>query len=299
MKPFDQETTRSPLRHAGGAPRAEEKPYLLGISGEHASRLFPLEGLREVFIGRGADCEIPCLLDGLVSRRHAHVTLDDAGRAWIEDLDSMNGTLVNGANVARPTMLRRGDRIYLGESCILKLDWLTDDEVARWQSATVDALTDCMNRGSFQARLDDLFAMARTRAMPISLLLLDVDHFKAVNDDHGHQVGDYVLQRVAAAMKAVLAELAGDLPAYRYGGEEFAVLVPDASVEQARAIAEAMRQRIDSSTLVYQDLKLKATISGGVGHLVPKDDDQPALLVRSADEKLYKAKREGRNRIVA
>jgi diguanylate cyclase (GGDEF)-like protein len=299
MQPFDQETTRSPLRHHGGAPRPEERPFLLGISGEHAGRLFPLEGLREIYIGRTADCEIACLLDGLISRRHAHVTVDDAGRAWIEDLDSMNGTLVNGVSVSRPTMLRRGDRVYLGESCIFKLDWLTDEEVARWQSATIDALTDCLNRGSFQTRIDDLFTLSRTRPIPVGLLLLDVDHFKAINDDHGHQVGDYVLQRIAASAKAVLAEIAGDVPAYRYGGEEFAVLLPEASMEQARAIAEAIRHRIEATVLSYQDLRIKVTISGGVAHVVPKDSDQPSALVRAADEKLYRAKRDGRNRIVA
>ena len=299
MNPFDQETTRGPVRHPGAAPRPEEKPYLLGIAGEHAGRLFPLEGLREVFVGRGADCELFLQLDRDVSRRHARVSLDDAGRAWLEDLGSLNGTLVNGSDVTRPTMLARGDRIFIGESCILKMDWLTSDEVARWQSATVDALTECMNRATFQARLEDLASLAATREGTISLLLLDVDRFKSVNDDYGHQTGDFVLQRVAGVVKTVLGELPGDVPAYRYGGEEFAVLLPEARHEQAHALAERIRAGVEATPMAYQDLRLSVTISIGVATLDSSTDDLPAALIRTADERLYRAKREGRNRVVA
>ena len=299
MNPFDQETTRGPVRQPGGAPRPEEKPYLLGIAGEHAGRLFPLEGLREVFIGRGADCELFLQLDRDVSRRHARVSMDDAGRAWLEDLGSLNGTNVNGVDITRPAMLARGDRIFVGESCILKMDWLTTEEVARWQSATVDALTELMNRATFQARLEDLAAMASARQGTVSLLLLDVDRFKAVNDDYGHQAGDFVLQRIAAAVKGVLNELPGDVPAYRYGGEEFAVLLAGATHEQARALAERIRAAVEGTSLAYQDLRLTATVSIGVASIVGTDEDLPAALIRLADERLYRAKREGRNKVVA
>jgi two-component system cell cycle response regulator len=299
MNPFDQETTRGPVRQPGTAPRPEEKPYLLGIAGEHAGRLFPLEGLREVFVGRGADCEISLQLDRDVSRRHARVSLDDAGRAWLEDLGSLNGTVVNGQDLTRPVMLGRGDRVYVGETCILKMDWLTADEVQRWQSATVDGLTECLNRASFQSRLDDLVALGRSRERPLSLVLLDVDRFKTVNDDYGHQAGDFVLQRVAAAMKSVLSDLPADLPAYRYGGEEFAVLLPEVGHDQARAIAERIRAAVEATGFAYQDLRLSVTVSAGVATLSGLEDAAGSDLIKTADERLYRAKREGRNRVVA
>lgn len=299
MTPFDQETTRGPLRHAGAAPRPEERPYLLGIAGEHAGRLFPLEGLREVFVGRGADCEIALHLDRDVSRRHARIALDDVGRAWLEDLESLNGTVLNGLDVSRPTLLARGDRIFVGETCILKMDWLTSDEVARWQSATVDGLTECLNRSCFQARLDDLAALSEERTVTLSLILLDVDRFKAFNDQHGHQAGDFVLQRVGQTLNSVLAQLPGDPPAYRYGGEEFAVLLPEAGHDVARDVAERLRAAVESTPLAYQDLRLAVTISAGVATRSGGESISPEGLVKLADERLYRAKREGRNRVIA
>src|SRR5688572_15431149 len=177
MEPSDQETTRGPIHRHGGPRRPEEKPFLVGIAGEHAGRLFPLEGLREVFVGRSADCEIHCYLDELVSRRHVQIEFDETGRAWLNDLESLNGTLVNGHEVVRPMLLRRGDRIYVGDSNILKIDYLTDDEVTRWQSAAVDALTECFNRAMLDSRAPEIFERARARERPFAVIIVDVDRF--------------------------------------------------------------------------------------------------------------------------
>ncbi len=294
----DQETTRGHVRRAGtGLPEA---PYLLGIAGEHAGRIFPLDGLREVFIGRDHDCEIVFSEENRsVSRRHVVLTLDESRRAWINDLNSLNGTLVNGVMVTRPQQLRRGDRIFIGEWSIFKIDWLTDDEVVRWQLASVDALTGCMNRASFQSRLEDLVQNGVGLEMPISLLLADVDRFKAINDSHGHQVGDFVLERMGSILKDTLAAAPGQPPAYRYGGEEFAVLLPDSPPPVAVALAETIRVQVEKRDFAYKDLRLSVTISIGVATHLPGPPLDTMDLIRMADERLYRAKHEGRNRVIA
>ena len=283
------------MRRGGGGP---ESPYLLGVAGEHAGRLFPLEGLSEVFIGRDHDCEIVFSEENRsVSRRHVVITLDEIRRAWVNDLNSLNGTLVNGVMVTRPQQLRRGDRIFVGEWSIFKIDWLTEDEVIRWHLASVDALTGCMNRASFQSRLDDLVQTSASREVPISLLLVDVDRFKNINDAHGHQVGDFVLERMGALMKEVLAPVAGQPPAYRYGGEEFAVLLPDFGPDAAASVAEALRAGVEGRDFTYKDVRIPVTISIGVATQPPGETLDPMDLIRVADECLYRAKREGRNRV--
>jgi len=298
MEPTDQETTRGPVRPHGGPRRPEEKPFLVGIAGEHAGRLFPLEGLREVFVGRSADCEIHCYLDELVSRRHVQIEFDETGRAWLSDLESLNGTLVNGREVARPVLLRRGDRIYVGDSNILKLDYLTDDEVTRWQSAAVDALTECFNRAMLDSRAPELFERARARERSFAVIVVDVDRFKRVNDEHGHHAGDFVLQQVAAALVAWLETHAADASTYRFGGEEFVVLCPNLERNEAISLAEGLRRTVNDSPWTFEGAALSVTVSCGVASLDATEHDTFEELLREADENLFKAKRAGRNAVI-
>jgi diguanylate cyclase (GGDEF)-like protein len=154
--------------------------------------------------------------------------------------------------------------------------------------STLDGLTEVANRRHF----DDTLALEWRRAVrsgqPMSLLMLDIDFFKAFNDQHGHQAGDDVLRRVAHALRDSVHR-AADLVA-RYGGEEFVVLLPDTTGEQAREIAEMLRARIEEPGTV--------TASLGVATQVPSRDGNPDELVKRADEALYEAKRLGRNRVV-
>jgi diguanylate cyclase (GGDEF)-like protein len=156
--------------------------------------------------------------------------------------------------------------------------------------STQDGLTGIANRRLLDETLDQEAKRAARSGRPLSLLMIDIDHFKPFNDEHGHQAGDDVLRSVAQAIHQC-ERRAADLAA-RYGGEEFAVLLPETDLEQARRIAEALRERIAETCPV--------TVSIGVASCVfHRDDVSCAQLVRASDEALYEAKRLGRNRVVA
>ena len=154
--------------------------------------------------------------------------------------------------------------------------------------STQDGLTGVANRRHFDETLAlECRRAARTHS-PLSLLMLDIDGFKPFNDEHGHQAGDEMLRRVAQILRETVHR-AADLVS-RYGGEEFVVLLPETNEEDARRIAESLRERVEETGVV--------TVSAGVATLVPERGGSPCEeIVRAADEKLYEAKRSGRNRV--
>jgi diguanylate cyclase (GGDEF)-like protein len=158
------------------------------------------------------------------------------------------------------------------------------------QSAATDGLTGIANRRHFDMSLDTQIARAIRSQETASLLLIDIDHFKRLNDEHGHQVGDDVLRRVAEII--AIAARTGDIPA-RYGGEEFAVILSATDVEQAELAAERLRVAIATA-----DLGAHVTVSIGLATF-PHHGANPVELIRAADQALYQAKNTGRNRVVA
>jgi diguanylate cyclase (GGDEF)-like protein len=154
-----------------------------------------------------------------------------------------------------------------------------------------DALTNCLNRRTFNARLQQLHGRAASPGAPCCFLLLDIDHFKSINDQHGHLVGDRVITEVAAGLGR---ELDAETPLFRYGGEEFAVLLRDTALAEGALLAERLRQAIERDTYVG----LQLTISVGVAEWHPDSDGIETALGR-ADGAMYEAKRGGRNRVVA
>lgn len=163
--------------------------------------------------------------------------------------------------------------------------------------STQDGLTAVSNRRHFDEMLAVEWRRAARSESPLSLLLLDIDHFKAFNDEAGHQAGDDCLRRVAQALRENL-QRASDLVA-RYGGEEFAVLLPDTDAVHARRVAELIRERIESLAIVHPASPLgRVTASIGVASVIPsRENDEAAAFVGSADAALYDAKRHGRNRV--
>jgi diguanylate cyclase (GGDEF)-like protein len=160
--------------------------------------------------------------------------------------------------------------------------------------ATADGLTGLANRRAFDAALRAEWRRAVRSGNPLSLLMIDVDHFKQFNDDHGHIAGDECLQIMATAL-AAHARRAGDVVA-RYGGEEFAMLLPDTPPEDAMAIADHIRSNVE--VLAYgPNGDEPMTVSIGVHSLIPYEEGIPASLVQGADDALYQAKRGGRNRV--
>ncbi len=158
------------------------------------------------------------------------------------------------------------------------------------QANRTDALTGVANRRAFNDDLQQNLQAAKEQTAPLSLLLIDVDRFKQVNDKHGHQAGDQVLQRVAAALVSALPD--AQLVA-RYGGEEFAAILPGATLAEARQAAEKARQAVESQVIDLGIQKLKVTISSGLVAALPEDDVDTFL--RRADTALYASKEAGRN----
>ncbi len=163
-------------------------------------------------------------------------------------------------------------------------------------SASIDPLTKLFTRGHFAQRFEMEIRRAKNYAHPLSLFLLDIDHFKNINDTHGHSAGDIILLNLGEIVRQSVRS--SDIAA-RFGGEEFVVLMMSAGKEQALNMAENMRNIVESTEFRIPGLQspLKVTISGGVA-TYPADGDSTTDLLRKADESLYKAKQTGRNRIV-
>jgi diguanylate cyclase (GGDEF)-like protein len=172
-------------------------------------------------------------------------------------------------------------------------------ELLRMQTFS-DGLTGVANRRAFDAAIDREVRRAKRNGSVLSLLMIDIDHFKPYNDHYGHQQGDACLIQVSAALQALLQRSVDMLA--RYGGEEFAVILPDNDPRQAQRMAEALHARVVQLAIPHEQaagpLK-QITVSIGVATLLPGQPATPAALIRAADGALYAAKRQGRNRIVA
>jgi diguanylate cyclase (GGDEF)-like protein len=163
--------------------------------------------------------------------------------------------------------------------------------------AQLDGLTGIANRRRFDEALETEWSRCARHAMPLSLIIADVDHFKHFNDTYGHGAGDKCLRSIASILQENAAR-PGDLAA-RYGGEEFVLLLPFTVHQGAIKVAERLRAQVaDSHTMATQsNARRRVTISAGCATTVPGNDKDPASLLRAADEMLYKAKHEGRNRV--
>jgi diguanylate cyclase (GGDEF)-like protein len=236
-----------------------------------------------------------CLLDDEgISRSHARV--ERRGGAWvIMDVGSTNGTLVNHERLMNIRTLTNGDRVRFG-SMVLKYLRGTDIETAFheeiYRLAIVDGLTGLPNRRRFDEELAAEITRARRYSRPLSLLLLDVDLFKKVNDQYGHPTGDLVLGHLGSLLRARVRS--GDLAA-RVGGEEFGVLLHETQLSGALVLAEELRKSVEA-TPIDHEVPIRVTVSIGCAELSPSDASAAELFAR-CDDKLYRAKTSGRNRV--
>ena len=168
---------------------------------------------------------------------------------------------------------------------------LLNDKLTRL--ANFDALTELPNRRYTLERFADSWAQARRYDRPLSCVMLDIDHFKRVNDTYGHKAGDIVLQEVAATLRSLVRryDVCG-----RFGGEEFLCVCPEATVEAAAMVAERMRVSVRQQQILAEETQIAVTISLGVAAMRP-DHASPDALTAEADAMLYAAKEHGRNRV--
>jgi two-component system, cell cycle response regulator len=274
---------------------AEVVPSLIIISGKQMGQIFPVRA-GEARIGRADDADLS-IRDSSISRYHALLYRDPGGDAHIRDLGSTNGTFVNGKRI-QDVKLTAGDRIQFGKATILKLDFHSRFEeelhVHLYEAGTRDPLTDIFNRKYFDQHLDADFRLALRHQEELSLMMIDIDNFKLVNDTHGHLAGDHVLRTLAPIFMTRLRK--EDILA-RYGGEEFVIILRRTTPAGALSLANALRQLVEEASFEFKGTRMSITISVGVATLthptVCRDANE---LLAAADRAMYTAKQKGRNR---
>jgi diguanylate cyclase (GGDEF)-like protein len=214
------------------------------------------------------------------------------------DLQSTNGTFINDQPAAN-SGLNDGDYLRVGSSIFRFLSGGNveaeyHEEIYRL--AISDALTEVHNHRYLMEFLEREVSRSVRHHRPLALVIIDIDYFKAINDEYGHLAGDYALRELAGIVKASVRK--EELFA-RYGGEEFALVLPETPLEEARSAAERLRVAVEAHPFRYDDQPFKMTIS--VGGVVTAGDNEaltPSDLIREGDARLYQAKRDGRNRVV-
>lgn len=260
--------------------------------------MFALDPQRQLIVGRSRSAQIR-LVDEGVSRHHIAVGPADDGQMWLEDLRSRNGTFCNGTRIASRHALQDGDKIQLGRSTMLRFTYLDEHDESfqrlMFDSALRDGLTRVYNKRYFTDRLRAEFHFALRHRSPLSLLLVDIDHFKYVNDRHGHVAGDYVLTEFADVLQHRVRN--EDVLA-RFGGEEFAIISRAIDADAAHQFGERLRQVVETMEINYEGRRIPLTVSIGIAALSLIKAENPVDLVTAADRALYRAKVTGRNRVV-
>jgi diguanylate cyclase (GGDEF)-like protein len=269
-------------------------PCLTVLTGGAAGQLFKLQST--MVIGRIPSAEIRLEDDG-ISRKHASVHVE-ADRAWIEDLGSRNGTYLNGGTVTGVVELTDGDKVQVGRATVLRfgmqdaLDESFHENLL--SSALRDGLTKLYNKRYLLERLDSELKFALRHESALSIAMIDLDHFKTLNDEHGHLGGDAVLEQLATVVaRAVRNE---DVVA-RFGGEELVVILRATGLEPALQTAERLCRLVDQTVTEFQGRELHTTCSVGVAGLPSSGAKSVEELIDAADRALYRAKRAGRNRV--
>jgi len=286
----DAVTARPPVRSVPG------ENCLVQLTGPDIGRRFPLESNAETLVGRETETGL-VLRETSVSRHHADVRVVD-GHVVVRDLESTNGTYVNDRLVTSAT-LQDGDIVQFGR-VIFKFLSGNNIENAYHQEiyrlTTTDPMTQMYNRRFFMETYGREVTRARRYDRQLSVLMLDLDLFKSVNDTFGHLAGDHVLKMVGRTIQRTLRM--EDILA-RYGGEEFSAILPDIKLAEAADAAERVRVAVEKRAYTFDGFPIPLTISLGAAQLREGDDSDGVSLIKRADDRLLSAKEGGRNRVIS
>ncbi|HXN40600.1 MAG TPA: GGDEF domain-containing protein [Myxococcaceae bacterium] len=302
---FDTEETET-----GGPPEdlsddlAEsryEHPYLIIVRGAASVRLFKLEKV-DTIIGRSGNADLT-LGDTGISREHCLISRLQDGKVRLRDLGSTNGTFYKGERITE-VLLREGDKFQVGLNTVLKFSYeeiLKEEFQEALYSATIkDTLTQVFNKRVLLEQLRLEFVYYRRFKRPLSLCLMDIDHFKRVNETWGYQVGD----RLLASVAKFLAETTRAVDVFaRYGGEEFAIILRETDEEQAPIFGERILRAVEGAEFTLTDRNgdpqtTRLTMSLGIATLQNDNYGSPEALIADASVCLADAKSSGRNRVV-
>lgn len=273
---------------------ARDRGVLVRVDGPSNGQVFALD-TPELLIGRGQAAHFR-LSDEGVSRRHA-LLLHTRSHYFIQDLDSSNGTFLEGRRVKRAPLME-GDLLQFGPHAGFRfcmMDQKQEQAMMRlYEETTVDALTRVYNRRFIDKRFDEELAYALRHQGDLSVVMVDVDYFKHINDRHGHNSGDVVLRSIA---EVITDQLRTEDVLARYGGEEFLVLLRGIAPRGATSVAERVRAAVQNAQIHVGRVTLRVTVSAGVASLSSCPSNTKEDLIAQVDERLYRAKHLGRNQV--
>jgi two-component system cell cycle response regulator len=273
-----------------------DRGLLVRIDAVNAGQVFTINS-EEFTLGRHPD-NSGCVDDQGISRYHAKITRTDNTLYAVEDLNSSNGTFVNGAQVERAE-LNNGDTLQLGPRVSFRFSIASsaEERVMRqlYESSVKDPMTQVFNRQYFEAQLTSELSFALRHHTELSLLVVDLDYFKKVNDTYGHLAGDAVLRSAAEVLQS---QLRTEDTLARYGGEEFVVLLRGVALTDAVRAAERLRSAVERASFTYGSQVIPVTLSIGCASVADCGEASPEVLIEIADRRLYAAKNNGRNRVV-
>ena len=278
-------------------PTGAPAPYLIVITSPSSSAVGRMYRVTkdEIVLGRGIQSDILVDDDG-VSRYHAKIVLRGEKRVLV-DLDSTNGTFLNGAK-AKEAVLQEGDKIQMGRATVLKytVQDALDETYHRelYDSAVKDGLTGVHNRRYFLERLKAEFQHSQRHKRTLSLMLFDLDYFKKVNDTHGHRAGDAVLRAMSEAVAKAMR--GGDVFA-RIGGEEFSCILRETDHTSALRYGERLRKIVKAAKVRWGQIEIEVSVSIGVATFDGTNYTDPEAMMQASDEKLYAATNAGRDRV--
>lgn len=272
------------------------EPFFVSISGRDTGKAIPLKN-RTLKIGREPECDL--VLDSpQVSRFHAEIFWKGS-ELMIKDLGSTNGVFINGNRITEGP-LHNGDKVLIGNQMYFKMVYqdAVDQSYQQnlFKAANTDSLTSLYNKRYFMEALEKEFSYTRRSELPLSLIMIDIDHFKQVNDTYGHIAGDKILKLVGTILSS---QTRLENIACRFGGEEFAVILRGATISQAKQVAERIRASVQSQKVSNKGKEISFTVSVGVATFTGKNFNTSEELLARADELLYQAKQNGRNQTMA